>query len=204
MERGVKMYLYLDTETTGMKTPEARVVEVAAVVLNERDVEIAHFSMVANPGAQSMALADPMAMNTHGIPPDEIAVAPPIEQVARNLERFLDEYWGATFHAFNREFDAWHLERDPWKIHFAKWGECIMLASMEVMNAADAIDRKKSGEPRWPSLFRAAKFFGVIQDGAHRALEDARTAARIHAKIRSHREAAAAASEASNILEQGY
>lgn len=198
------MFLYLDTETTGMKTAHARVVEVAAVVLDEKDVEIAHFTSVANPGSEALAFADPVAMNTHGIPPEEIAQAPPSEEVARQLEAFLDEHWGATYHAFNREFDMWFLAQPPWNLPAAKWGECVMLASMEVMDAAHAVDRKRNGEPRWPSLFRAARFFSIPQDGAHRALADARTAARIHAKIREARERALAASETEHILEQGY
>lgn len=191
------LYIHVDVETTGLRTPQARIVEVGASVLNDKFEEIASFSSVVNPGAESMALADPEALRVHGIPIEEIAAAPPSAEVARSLEKFLDQHWGALLFAYNREFEMWFLGKEPWRIPASKWGECLMIASMEAM-----------GRTRWPRLGMAAEFFKVPQAEAHRALPDARVAGQIHVAILKQRLADMAneevVNESSHLFEQGY
>jgi DNA polymerase III epsilon subunit-like protein len=202
------LYIFPDVETSGMKTPTARVIEVAAVVLNEKYEEIDSFSSLANPGFDAMVEADPEAMATNGISIDEVAAAPPTQEVAQAFEAFLDKHWGGLLFAFNKDFDSWFLEKSPWNVSLQKWGECVMLASMDVMAKAGKAELRKGGSPKWPSLSKAAAFFNVPQDGAHRALVDARTAAMVYAKILSKRDELRYMKESANesiqILEQGY
>lgn len=191
------LYVHVDVETTGLKTPHARIVEVGASVLNEKFEEIASFSSLANPGAESMALADPESLRIHGITPEEIASAPPSAEVARTFEKFLDEHWGALLFSYNREFEMWFLGREPWRVPASKWGECLMIASMEAMDRT-----------RWPRLGVAAQFFKVPQAESHRALADARVAGKIHVAILKERlldkSDAEAVNESSHLFEQGY
>jgi DNA polymerase III epsilon subunit-like protein len=202
------LYIFPDVETTGMKTPQARIIEVAAVVLNEKFEEVDCFSSLANPGEGAMLEADPAAMAINGVSQDEIAAAPPDEEVARSFEAFLDKHWGGVLFAYNREFDMWFLERRPWNILQNRWGECVMLAAMDSMVKAGKAETRRDGTPRWPSLAKAAIYFKVPQAAAHRALVDARTAALVYSKIMTARQDLKdrqnAANESAQILEHGY
>lgn len=202
------LYIYPDVETTGMKTPQARVIEVAAVVLNEKFEEVDSFSSLANPGFDAMLEADPESLAINGITHDEVAAAPPADEVARSFETFLDKHWGGLLFAYNREFDMWFLEKEPWRVSPIKWGECVMLAAMDAMAKVGKAELRRDGTPKWPSLAKAAVHFKVPQVGAHRALADARTAAQVHAKILAARQdlkdCREAANESIQILEHGY
>jgi DNA polymerase-3 subunit epsilon len=180
------MLAYIDVETTGLKTPSARIVEVACVVMGANGVETASFSTLVNPGAEALAAADPDAWAVNGLSPEQLNDAPSEEKVAHKLEEFLERFWGAELHAFNSEFDAWFLARDPWNVAPRQWGDCVMMASQKIMGEAGALQKSTAGAFRRPSLAKAAAFFGVTQAGAHRALTDARTAALIHAEILRH------------------
>lgn len=177
------MLVELDVETTGKKSPRAHIIEVAAVVLDERYNELAHFESLANPGDEAMQYADPEALRVNRITPEMVRQAPPSEIVARDLNLFLDQFWGATFHAFNNEFDQWFLEKDPWTIRPRRWGECVMNAAMEIMARAQVLRIRDDGKPKWPRLTEAAAFFKVPYGDGHRALHDCRVAGKVHAEI---------------------
>jgi DNA polymerase III epsilon subunit-like protein len=116
----------------------------------------------------------------------------PEAAAAVELDRFLSRFWGATLHAYNVEFDRWFLEREPWKIPVASWGECVMAA------AKGAMDLGKN-----PRLATAARYFGVGPSGAHRALADARTAARVHQAILDRRAKEESDDEVKHLMEDG-
>lgn len=202
------LYIFPDVETTGKKTPQARIIEVAAVVLNEKFEEIDSFSSLSNPGFDAMLEADPEAMSINGISPEEVAAAPAADDVARLFEAFLDKHWGGFLFAYNRDFDMWFLEQRPWNIARNRWGECVMLAAMDAMVKAGKAELRRDGTPKWPSLAKAAVHFKVTQGAAHRALVDARTAGAIYARIMTDRqntkEEQIITSESIQILEQGY
>lgn len=176
-----------DVETTGKRTPNARIIEVAAVVLDSTLKEIDEFHILANPGEEALRNAAPEALRKNGISLEEIRSGMPIDQAALRLQAFLGKYPGARMHAFNNEFDMWFLEKDPWLVPAASWGECIMIASMEMMERANALEMYSKTKVKWPNLEQAAKFFGIPRDGSHRATPDTRVAARIYAEIRRRR-----------------
>lgn len=176
-----------DVETTGKRTPNARIIEIGAVVLDSRLQEADHFHILANPGEEALRNAAPEALRKNGISLEEIRAGVPIEEAAARYQAFLAKYPGAKIHAFNNEFDKWFLERDPWRVPAKSWGDCIMVASMEIMNEAGVLEIFKNGEPKWPNLGEAAKFFGVPLSANHRGLPDARVAAGIYAEIQKRR-----------------
>lgn len=197
------MLVYLDVETTGLKKPESRIVEVGCVVMVGR-TETASFSTLVNPGAEALAAADPGSWAVNGLNPEMLSDAPCEADATERLISFLGRFWGAQLHAFNVEFDAWFLARPPWNIVPAQWGECVMMAAQEMMRDDGAITRGADGKLKRPSLSRAAAHFKVSQPSAHRALVDARVAAQIHAEILGRRQESLAEDEARGMIEEGY
>lgn len=197
--------IIVDVETTGKRTPNARIIEIGSVVLDSRLQEADHFHILVNPGEEALRNAAPEALRKNGISLEEIRAGVPIEEAAVRCRAFLAKYPEAKIHAFNNEFDKWFLERDPWRVAAESWGECIMVASMEIMNEAGALEIFKKDEPKWPRLDEAAKFFGVPLSGNHRGLPDSRVAAGIYAKIKNYRTSpdSNALSEARNSIEDG-
>jgi len=177
------MLVELDVETTGRKSPRSHIIEVAAVALDPDFKEIAHFESLANPGEEALELADPEALLVNRITKEMVRSAPPAEEVARKLNAWLDQFWGSTFHAFNKEFDQWFLEKTPWTIKPRHWGECVMHAAMERMAIVGALGTRHDGTPKYPKLTEAAAFFKVPYGDGHRALHDCRVSGKIHAEI---------------------
>ena len=194
-----------DVETTGKRTPAARVIEVAAVVLDSTLKEIDLFHTLTNPGEEALRFAAPEALRKNGITLEEIRSGIPIAEAGPQLRTFLQKYPGASMHAFNNEFDQWFLERDPWNVPVKSWGECIMLASMELMERAGVLETVRGGKTKWPSLEQAAKFFAVPRDESHRAIPDTRVAAKIYGEILRRRESGeeAALDESKYVIEDG-
>jgi DNA polymerase III epsilon subunit-like protein len=172
-----------DVETTGKRTPNARVIEVAAVVIDSRLKEIDEFHILTNPGEEALRYAAPEALRKNGISLDEIRSGLPLDQAALRLREFRAKYPGAKMHAFNNEFDMWFLGRYPWLVPAADWGECVMLASMELMEAANVLEMYSKSKVKWPNLDQAANFFGIHRDGSHRARPDARVTAKVYSEI---------------------
>lgn len=175
--------VFVDVETTGHKSYSSHVIEVGAVILDEEREEIARFSILSNPGEEALASANPEALEVNKISLEMIRKAPPIEKAAQAFRKFLEAYGYFRKHAYNNEFDLWFLAREPWNIASKAWGECVMLAAMELMDAENAVERFPDGKAKWPKLERAAAFFGVPYGVGHRAEDDARCASRIYAEI---------------------
>lgn len=196
--------IYVDIETTGRRSPGTHIVEVGFVVLGPEWKEIEAFGSLAYPGEEGIATASPEAMAVNGITAEMLRQAPPAAEVAARFNDALNGHWGATVHAFNNEFDMWFLARPPWNIRSSRWGECVMLAAHALMEKAGALEKhpyfKKA---KWPRLTEAADFFGVPIGNSHQALEDARTASRVHKEILLGREAESADEEVKHILDSG-
>lgn len=198
------MPVYLDSETTGRRSHEAHIIEVAAVILDERFVEVDHFETMANPGEEAVRTADPEALRVNGITPEMIRRAPPAAEAAARLRAFLDRHWGAELHAFNNEFDHRFFAKEPWCVKSVFWGECVMLAAMGIMKQAGVLKPFGGGEFKYPSLEEAARFFNVPFANGHRALPDVRAAAAVHAAIlRERRNEAQSENEVRNFIEYG-
>ncbi len=174
------MIIILDTETTGLPTaPWARVVELAAVALDDDGTELASLETLIRQDCPPQSWR---ALEVNHITREQIASAPSVANVRARWVEWLAPYRGrALMTSFNVEFDREMLRRDKLSPSDDKWGPCVMLEAMAAMEAAGKLvwlDWKK--EFKWPKLSEAADFFGVTVVGdAHRALTDARTAAGI-------------------------
>ncbi len=143
--------------------------------------EVDSYQALCNPGEE--VLADPsidIALEINKITREELRQALPTVQVAETFKRFLVRcglHSGALLSAFNNQFDQKFLAVEPWAIDNYLWGPCVMLMAAKAMDPY----RKK-----WPKLKAAAEHFSLEWDGtAHRALADARMAARVHQAIES-------------------
>jgi DNA polymerase III epsilon subunit-like protein len=195
--------IFADVETTGLKSYTSHVVEAALVVLGDDLEEVDHFHTLSNPGEEALRQASPEALRVNRIVPEDLRAAPPAADAARALQGFMARYPG-PIHAFNNDFDLWFLAREPWRVPSRQWGACVMLSAMEVMEKAGALERRFDGSPKWPRLAEAAQFFGIPVDGSHRALDDARTASRIHAAILRLRGEQELQDEARALIDDGF
>lgn len=185
-----KRWLVIDTETTGLpRAPWAMPCELGVVLLSE-DGEIAGewASLICVPCPPE---AEP-ALRLTGITREEIEAAPSPNLALERLTA-----WRAGLGAeavavtsYNVGFDRPMMER-LWP-GFGPWGPCVMLSATGIMGRAGVLPRWETGEPKWARLDEAARYFGIGQeDGAHRALADARVAARILVALARVREASA-------------
>lgn len=195
--------IFLDVETTGLKSYNSHVIEASAVVVDPGFKEVDRFHSLANPGEEALAQASPEAFEVNQIALDEVRKAPTIIDVAANLRKFLERFPQTQYHAYNNDFDLWFLARSPWSIASRNWGECIMLATQKIMEEAGTLKKFPDGNPKWPSLQEAAKFFGIPMEQTHRALDDARMAALIYREILRRREELILEDEASFLQEEG-
>lgn len=171
--------IYADVETTGYSSSSAVIVELAAVAVGENDQELGHFESLVHASPEELSTDDAKkALEVNGIKPEDLAGAPRREDVAAKFRAWLIGFEPPfTFHSFNNGFDRRFLERSPWDIALDFWGECVMQASRNAMSL-----------PRWPNLEAAVAHFGLTFDGPqHRALPDARAAARLHGEILKRR-----------------
>jgi DNA polymerase III subunit epsilon len=151
----------VDTETTGLGA-DARVLEVAFVVLDERLVEVASFETLLDPGDD----VDLGATHIHGIARADVRRQPRFTAVAKRLEQ---TFQGSVFVAHNASFDLRMLRQEA-----QASGTPIELPSdyLDTMVIA-----RRLGLPG--KLVSLADELGVRVDTAHRALADVRTTAEV-------------------------
>lgn len=159
--------IYLDVETSGFSHQDA-VLEVGAVA-TEGDAILDSFSMVCNPGEGVLmrpTLDD--ALRVNGLTREELAAAPPIEQVASFFREWLAVFGASRLHAYNNQFDSRFLTPAPWRINSLSWGACVM--------------KTVACGSKYIKLRDAAVRFGLDWDTeqAHGALYDAKMAHRVH------------------------
>lgn len=181
-------WLVIDTETTGLpREAWTRPCELGAVLLGVDGQITSEWSSLVN---VPCPMGADRALELTGITREEIAAAPPPAEVERAFQA-----WRATQGASDVEITSYNVSFDApmmarlWP-SLGPWGPCVMLTATRVMDRAGALHRWESGEPKWAKLEEAARFFEVPQEeGAHRALADARVAAKILvalARVRAH------------------
>jgi DNA polymerase III epsilon subunit-like protein len=179
----VLKFIIPDIETTGRRTYNSKIVEVAAVVLDQNFAEIERWSSLVNPGPEALALAQPKAMEVNKLTMDELKDAPSTADAAAGFQALVERHPEATIHAFNNEFDSWFLALPPWNVPLKRWGECIMLAAMEIMDNAGALGLRYNGSSKFPNLREAIAFFKLTSETSHRAIGDARAAADVFIEV---------------------
>ena len=98
--------IVLDTETTGLEVQQGhRVIEIGAVLLNDRKKSTDHFHTYLNPSR----LIDEEASKVHGITNEDLNDQPGFEEIA---EEFLEFIEGSTIVIHNAAFDVGFLNNE--------------------------------------------------------------------------------------------
>ena len=101
-----KKYIILDTETTGLEVEQGhRVIEIGAVLLNDRKKSEEHFHSYLNPER----LIDEEASKVHGISNQDLEDKPLFQEIA---EEFLEFIQGSTLVIHNADFDVGFLNNE--------------------------------------------------------------------------------------------
>ena len=101
-----KKFIILDTETTGLEVQQGhRIIEIGAVLLNDRKKSEEHFHTYLNPSR----LIDEEASKVHGIMNEDLLDKPYFEEVAEEFLEFVD---GSTLVIHNAAFDVGFLNNE--------------------------------------------------------------------------------------------
>ena len=101
-----KKYIILDTETTGLEVEQGhRVIEIGAVLLNDRKKSEEHFHSYLNP----QRLIDEEATKVHGISNQDLENKPLFQEIA---DEFLEFIQGSTLVIHNADFDVGFLNNE--------------------------------------------------------------------------------------------
>ena len=101
-----KKYIVLDTETTGLEVKQGhRVIEIGAVLLNDRKKSEEHFHSYLNPSR----LIDEEASKVHGITNEDLEDKPSFDQIAEEFINFIE---GSTLVIHNAPFDVGFLNNE--------------------------------------------------------------------------------------------
>ena len=101
-----KKYIILDTETTGLEVLQGhRIIEIGAVLLNDRKKTEEHFHTYLNPSR----LIDEEASKVHGIMNEDLEDKPDFGEIAEEFLEFVD---GATLVIHNAAFDIGFLNNE--------------------------------------------------------------------------------------------
>ena len=101
-----KKYIILDTETTGLEVQQGhRVIEIGAVLINDRSKSDEHFHTYLNPSR----LIDEEASKVHGIMNEDLIDKPDFDEIAEEFIEFVD---GATLVIHNAAFDVGFLNNE--------------------------------------------------------------------------------------------
>ena len=101
-----KKYIILDTETTGLEVKQGhRIIEIGAVLLNDRKKSEEHFHSYLNPSR----LIDEEASKVHGIMNEDLIDKPFFEEIAEEFLEFID---GSTLVIHNAAFDVGFLNNE--------------------------------------------------------------------------------------------
>ena len=98
-----KKYIILDTETTGLEVLQGhRIIEIGAVLMNDRKKSEEHFHTYLNPSR----LIDEEASKVHGIMNEDLIDKPSFDEIAEEFLEFVD---GSTLVIHNAAFDIGFL-----------------------------------------------------------------------------------------------
>ena len=101
-----KKYIILDTETTGLEVLQGhRIIEIGAVLVNDRKKSKEHFHTYLNPSR----LIDEEASKVHGIMNEDLLNKPSFDEIAEEFLEFVD---GSTLVIHNAAFDVGFLNNE--------------------------------------------------------------------------------------------
>jgi len=159
-DRNRREYVALDLETTGLMAGIDRIVEIGAVRFRQSGEEVARFERLVNPKRKMSAAA----FAVHGLSDDDLAGAPPAEDVLPEFLDFLGEPAAFGLLAHNAAFDASFLGSE-----FCRAG---IAAPDHLVHDTLALARRRLPHLASHKLDVLAQCLGLELDGPHRALAD--------------------------------
>ena len=163
-------YMAIDVETTGLSPSDEEIIEFGAAHVRDGQV-IDTFSSLANPGRE----IPPAVERKTGITNEMTAAARPVSEVLFDFLHFIQDY---PLVGYNTHFDV-NFIYDSAMRHF---GHGIDNSFVDVMQFAR---RAVKGIHSY-KLGVIAKHCGIVNDRAHRALEDAICTHRLYEKMKHY------------------
>ncbi|MFD3701616.1 exonuclease domain-containing protein [Nocardia sp. NPDC058658] len=157
---GFGAYTVVDVETSGLRPHQHRVLSVAAVTLDGTGRVLREFHTLVDPGC------DPGPVHIHGLTADVLRGSPEFGQVRDQLSTMLD---GRVMVAHNALFDYGFLVQE-----FARAGGAL---PVQRRLCTLALARRIALPTPDYKLGTLATYYGVPQQKAHDALDDARVLA---------------------------
>ncbi|GAB4472653.1 MAG: helicase C-terminal domain-containing protein [Anaerolineales bacterium] len=158
----MEKFIALDIETTGSDTNNDRIIEIAAIRFNSRRIEAEWHSLI-NP----VRPIPPAITLLTGITDQMLVKAPTIQDIAQELDRFIGNS-RIVGHSVN--FDLAFLNR---------FGIAQNNLIVDTYELASVINPTLS---RY-NLTALAQQYGIVVQGKHRALEDARTTRALYLRL---------------------
>lgn len=159
---GLGSFTVVDVETSGLSAADHRVLSVAALALDGDGIVVREFHTLVDPGC------DPGPVHIHGLTRELLSGAPRFENIEADLTQLLA---GRVMVAHNAGFDYGFLARE-----FGRTG-----ASLPVGNRLCTLALARRVAPPVPDcrLATLATYYGIRQQRAHDALDDARVLAAV-------------------------
>jgi DNA polymerase III subunit epsilon len=161
----IPRYVVFDLETTGLFAAKGdRIIEIGAVVVNGDSMAEEFNSLIFTDKKISKE-----ARKIHGITTEMLIGQPKPEETLAAFREFMGD---STLVAHNAEFDVWFLRYEYWRV-----GHTLINRQKCTLK----LSRKRyPGLPNY-KLETVARHLGIPVNvqGRHRALEDARLAARV-------------------------
>ncbi|ROO89671.1 DNA polymerase-3 subunit epsilon [Actinocorallia herbida] len=152
----------VDVETSGIDRNRHRVLSLAVIVLDADGWPVEEYTTLLNPGC------DPGPVHVHGLTREKLAGAPRFEDVAEHTAELLR---GKVMVAHNAQFDHGFLTRE--------FGALGMPMPVRHSLCTLRLNRKLRPPTADFKLGTLAAHYGVRQEHAHDALDDARVLAGI-------------------------
>lgn len=149
--------VFVDIETNGQMGKEGRIIEIAALRVENGEITDT-FSSLVNPGSSIPVWIEKLT----GISNADVADAPYFDEIASDLQRILE---GAIFVAHNVRFDYSFV-----KSHFKALGHDYRPRLYCTVRMSRALYPEHKGH----SLEKITKRHGIVTENRHRALDDAR------------------------------
>lgn len=151
-----KVMCIVDTETTGMRPPYARLVDIGIIRVEDGEV-VERFETLINPGIPIPYVVS----RVHGIYDNHVARAPKFSAVSKKVHALLD---GATFVAHNAAFDRGFIVSELWRSGLSY--DPVTICTVK-------LSRALYPQMRSHSLDSIIDRFSIEMRSRHRALPDA-------------------------------
>ncbi len=168
MNHGTLMFAIIDLETTGLDPKTDRIIEVAILLFDGRELTES-FSSLVNPGV----FLSPQITRLTGISDEQLLPAPPFFRIARKIVQLTQ---CRILVAHNVRFDYGFLRQEYQRLGYN--------FSRKLLCTERLCRKKYQGLPSY-RLSRVCRFLDIERNGQHRALADAQVTLTLFKKLQS-------------------